>query len=286
MAIDRSYSRINRDVHERAFAAIQPSTMVERLRQYRQCLDELVQTRSSWRALYVDKFADRLSSARVLDLGSGDGIGTLIMASFGARVLAVDIAPSSGSLIREAAKRLDIADRIDTETCDILDLVLPTKSFDFVVGKGFLHHLTHDQEEYCLEQCARWLKTSGEARFSETAENNRLIDQLRWYIPLPGRPSCLDRAAFRAYKAINPSHPPRNNSSKHFRQVCSRFFEQVTVIPAGGVERFHRLLPPNSRLEISYRVLAGRIENVLPYRIHMSVARGQSLILRRPITSP
>lgn len=282
--VNRINSQINLDVHEKQYRNLVPEELAKDIREYSKYLNGLSNMNSGWRGLYHDSLQHRLQGKMVLELGSGNGVNALIMASYGAKVVAVDIAPSSACLINKTAKLLSLTTQLQTATCDILDLQLPSERFDFIVGKGFLHHLTHEQEEHCLKQCAMWLKGTGEARFFENAENNILIDYLRWYIPLPGRPSCLNKNAFNAYRQLNLSHPIRVNSSEHFVEIGKRYFEQVTIIPGGGLERFHRLLVPGSKTEKAFLQLAGKLEESLPHAIHLRIARGQTVILNRPLS--
>ena len=153
---------------------------------------------------------------------------------------------------------------------------------DLIVGIGFLHHLTHEQEAICMEKVARWLHSDGEVRFFENAENNFLLDRLRWYVPTPGRPSRFKRTAFEAYKKINPSHPPRDNNWRHYQRIAGAHFESVKIIPAGGFERFTRLFSTNSGMELKCKKIALRGESFMPTLLHRWIARGQTLILRCP----
>jgi hypothetical protein len=174
------------------------------------------------------------------------------------------------------------AANIETVTADVCSYEFAPSTFDLIVGMGFLHHLTHEQETICLEKVARWLHSRGEVRFFENAENNFLLDRLRWYIPTPGRPSRFRRKGFRAYKQINQSHPKRDNGWQHYLRIASTFFDTVEITPVGGFERFTRVFSPDSKMELESKKLALRAESFVPMLLHRWIARGQTLILREP----
>jgi SAM-dependent methyltransferase len=163
---------------------------------------------------------------------------------------------------------------------DFATIRMPLQSFDFVVGKAFLHHLTHEVEEVYLEKVSRVLRPEGEARFSEPAVNSRLLDELRWMIPVPGRPSSLNAGAFARYKQTDP-HPERDNSSYHYQAVASKFFSSVRIVPLGSVQRLERLLPKGT-VNDSFSRFAFKLERGLPSWMRLKLARAQLLVFREP----
>jgi len=205
------------------------------------------------------------------------------MAAFGAEVVALDLSDETPAIIEAAAQALGLADNISAVSGDFAATAFPAGSFDFVLGSGFLHHLTHEAEAASLRQTARLLKPSGEARFGEPAENGKLLDELRWLVPVRGRPSRLQVKAFRAYRARDP-HPVRDNSADHFRRAAAPYFNEVSIVPFGGLERFHRLFP-RGRSERAYRRFAHRVGSRLPGRVQEYIARSQVVILRGPRSS-
>lgn len=269
----RHYDRFLRDVR--------PHVLVEKVRNVEQFLRDATRTDTSWAALYCTGFADRLKGARVLEVGAGDGLNALVMAALGAEVTCVDISQETPPLVRIAAAELGLESKVHPMSGDFteMDLEVPMP-FDFVVGKAFLHHLTHEQEARCLRKAAQILRRGGEARFAEPAVNSPLLDACRWLVSVPGRPSRLDRAAFRAYKDADP-HPERDNSSAHHVRQGTRFFEHVEIVPVGGLERFERLLPKGAFRQ-RFRRGALRAERWLPYQLRLRLARTQTIVLSSP----
>src|SRR5262249_21657548 len=161
---------------------------------------------------------------RVLEIGCGDGINALIMGALGAEVIANDISSESERLVREASARLRLHN-VRAISGDFTKLDLPFRSFDFVVGKALLHHLTHECENEYLARIGQLLKYEGEARFFEPAINSKILDKIRWLVPVPGRPSILQKAAYARWKAEDP-HPERDNSSTYYLSNGRKYFKE------------------------------------------------------------
>ena len=268
--------------YEEEYRRLNLDRLIDKLGRWQEVLAELVATHITWHSLYRDAFGRQIAGARVLELGCGDGLNALMMARHGAQVTAVDISPHSERILREVEARLGPQNVVPV-TGDFTQLDFPLASFDFVVGKDFLHHITHDQETAYLAKIVQILKPAGEARFCEPAVNNVVLDTLRWIAPVPGRPSVLARRAFRAWKAQDP-HPVRDQSSRHYRASGARFFDEVEIIPFGSVERFHRLLPRG--INRPFRRRAHVLEEHLPHWFRSWAARSQLIVYRRPRVAP
>jgi 2-polyprenyl-3-methyl-5-hydroxy-6-metoxy-1,4-benzoquinol methylase len=273
----------NIEHYDTVYSQVTMNDIVKKVRNLESFLDDATKTDTSWHGFYQGDFANRLKGKKVLELGCGDGLNALIMAALGADVIANDISTESERLIHESATALQL-NNIQAVSGNFVDLPFEKHSFDFVVGKAFLHHLTHETESIYLNKVATLLKPNGEARFFEPATNNQTLDTLRWMIPVPGRPSILNRNAFANYKKQDP-HPERDNSSEHFVQVGRQFFVDIKIICIGSIERFCRLLP-QGQLNRSFRRWAHRIETKLPKWFRYQVARSQLIVYTQPrITS-
>jgi SAM-dependent methyltransferase len=271
----------NKRHYDRRLGGVVPHEVVAKVRDARRFLDDAVRTDTSWAALYCRDFAARLPGARILEVGAGDGLNALVMAALGAHVTCVDISDHMPALVRGVAAELGLGANVQPICGDFTRMAINVaRPFDFIVGKAVLHHLTHDEEARCLSQAADLLRPGGEARFAEPAVNSRWIDACRWLVGVPGRPSSLDRAAFRAYLEADP-HPVRDNSSVHYRRQGARFFEQVEIVPVGGLERFERILPRGAFLR-PYRRAALRAERWLPYNVQLTIARAQTIVMSSP----
>lgn len=270
----------NREYYDDLYSSLNVEDIVDKVKKFDTFLEDATKTDTSWHGLYLGELASRIAGKKVLELGCGSGLNALIMAALGAEVIAVDIAYESEKLIREAAGDLDL-DNIEAITGDFVDLQFKADHFDFIVGKAFLHHLTHDVEFSYISRAAALLKSDGEARFLEPAVNSDFLDALRWIMPAPGRPSKLAGEKFSIWKTNDP-HPERDNSSEHFVNIGKRFFNRVTVVPIGSIERFHRLIPQGD-MNRKFRRWSHGIETKLPMWLRIKAARSQVIRYQEPI---
>jgi hypothetical protein len=89
----------NKAHYDETYDCLTVDVIVQRFKETRTRWADVLATDTSWRGLYRRGFPTRLCGARVIELGSGDGVNALVMASFGATVTAVDIAePPAGTL--------------------------------------------------------------------------------------------------------------------------------------------------------------------------------------------
>ena len=166
-------------------------------------------------------------------------------------------------IIRECAERYGLQSKLDLRIGDFNRMRWEPASFDMVVGKAFLHHLTHEEEDGFLARFAELLKPDGIARFVGPCTNSGILTDLQFLIPVPGRPSKLNKQAFAAWKARDP-HPDRDNSSRHYEQAGRRHFSEVEIIPFGGLQRFHWLLPSGQINRRFRRAALSLEERVMP----------------------
>lgn len=264
--------------YNETYSHIALTMIVNKVNNYQSFLDDAIQTDTSWHGLYYGNFKNCLAGKKVLELGCGDGLNAFIMAKLGAEVFAIDISEQSKRIIETVNRDLRLS--VIALSGDFLDIKFDNQSFDFIVGKAFLHHLTHEQERNYLESSARLLKPTGEARFFEPAINNRFLDSLRWITPVPGRPSKLNKKEFEIWKENDP-HPERDNGTKHFIEIGNCYFNHVETVMIGSIERLCRIIPTGN-FNRKFRRWAHRIEPRLPNWFRYSAARSQLIIYRNP----
>ena len=272
---------MNREHYDGSYRAVDRNAIAKLFDNFDEFFEDAMQTDTSWHGMYDGGFAKRLSGKRVLELGCGNGINALAMAYFGAEVVAVDISDESARVVNETAQAIDaVGDRVTAIAGDFTQLPFKRHSFDCIVGKAFLHHLTHELESEYLARAAELLRSDGEARFFEPAVNSRTLDRLRWLLPISGRPSSLQRAAFQKWKETDP-HPDRDNSTKAYLETAANYFDDTQAYHLGSIERIHKLLPGGS-LNRRYRRWAHRVDAKLPNPIRLWLARSQLLVYRGP----
>ncbi len=268
----------NTEHYDQVYSKVNVDSIIKNVNNPEFFLAENATRETSWHGLYQDGFIEAIKGKNVLELGCGDGLNALLMAKLGANVVALDISEASKNIIEKANLTLRLP--VTALTGDFLNIDFNFQKFDVVVGKDFLHHLTYERERAYLQKIVTLLEPNGEARFTEPAVNSKLLDGIRWLIPVPGRPSKLNKTAFLDWKKHDP-HPERDNSSKHFREVGLIFFSSVDIHFLGSIERLHRILPPG-KLNTKFRRWSHRVEEHLPKWFRYYAARSQAIIYRNP----
>lgn len=279
--ISKNNKEKNRQHYNKMYANYSIRNILVWLKNLDAFLDGSIATETSWHALYYNNFRLYLEGKKVLEMGCGDCVNAAIMAGLGAEVYANDIAEASGKIIEKLNNAYDFKYPIKFVEGDFLENELEAANFDFVIGKAFLHHLTIPEEKKFLKETARLLKIDGEARFFEPAVNSRILDEIRWYVPVKGRPSKFDRKAFRTWKENDP-HPDRSFSSGHFEQAGKEFFKQVKIIPSGTLERFSRMMKSGESRN-RYRRWAFKTEKKMPGILNRKFSRSQLIIYKLPV---
>lgn len=271
----------NQEHYEKLYANYSIKNILYWINNLNTFLESATATEASWFAMYLHGFRNKIAGKKVLEMGCGNCINAAVMAALGAEVYANDIASSSGAIVRKLNKNYNFKHPIVFLEGNFLKNDLPSKSFDFVVGKAFLHHLTVPVERLFLKETSRLLKPNGEARFFEPAVNSRLLDEIRWHIPVGNRPSKFNREAFRKWKEQDP-HPDRSFSSNHWEQAGEEFFKEVQIVPVGTLERMGKLLKWGEKRN-KFKRWALRNELKLPSFINKTFTRSQLIIFRKPV---
>ncbi len=121
----------------------------------------------------------------VVDLGCGDGLNTVILASLGARVLSVDISRGSLELAARRATANKVDDRVTLLHSDATAIPIEASRVDALLCTGVLHQVDAIKT---ARQIRRVLKPGGIAVFDEALTG-----------PIP----------FRAIKSFIPQHEQR-----------------------------------------------------------------------------
>jgi 2-polyprenyl-3-methyl-5-hydroxy-6-metoxy-1,4-benzoquinol methylase len=77
--------------------------------------------------------------ARVLELGCGDGVNSVFMASRGCAVTAIDLSPTALEMAREKQREAGV--EVEFIAGDVFALEPGPEPYDFVFDRGLLHHL-------------------------------------------------------------------------------------------------------------------------------------------------
>ncbi len=271
----------NQEHYEKLYANFNIKNILYWINNLDAYLDSATATETSWFAMYHGDFRNKLKGKKVMEMGCGDCTNAAVMAALGAEVYANDIASASGEIIKKLNESFPFQFPIKFIGGDFLENQLPSYSFDYVIGKAFLHHLTIPVEKLFLIETARLLCPEGEARFFEPAVNSKVLDEIRWHIPVGRRPSKFNKGAFKIWKDNDP-HPDRSYSSRHWKLAGKEFFEEVQIIPVGTLERFNKLIR-NKSLNNRFRRWSLKNEKYLPQMINLTVTRSQLIIYRKPL---
>jgi 2-polyprenyl-3-methyl-5-hydroxy-6-metoxy-1,4-benzoquinol methylase len=269
----------NKEYYEALYTNYSISNILHWINNLDKFLDSATTTETSWFGLYQNNFREKIKGKKVLEMGCGDCTNSAVMAALGAEVYANDLASSSGEIVKKLNDKFPFLHPIVFVEGDFLDNDLTSQSFDFVVGKAFLHHLTIPIEKLFLKETARLLKCDGEARFFEPAVNSKVLDEVRWHIPIGGRPSKFNKTAFEKWKEEDP-HPDRSYSSKHWKNAGAEFFSEIEIIPIGTLERFSRIFRWGERRN-NFKRWALKNEQFLPDFLNKPFTRSQLIVYRR-----
>ena len=158
-----------RAFHDQAFAN-QVREPAERFWVVNQALD----------ARYQGLVSELGGGRRVLEYGCGEGSYAFVLAKGGAHVVGIDISDVAIEHARERAAREGVEENVEFRVMDAENLEFEADSFDFVCGRGILHHL---DLENAFGEITRVIRPDGRAVFSEPLGHNPLINLYRRLTP-------------------------------------------------------------------------------------------------------
>ena len=150
--------------------------------------DERYLRHESWIAPALDALGD-MRGKRVLDLGCGHGMASVVLARRGAIVTACDL---SLGYVREASRRAD-ANGVSVRhvVCDGERLPFADAAFERIWGNAILHHL---DLSVMARELHRVLAPGGAAVFCEPWGGNPWLNWARRRLPYPGKERTADEA--------------------------------------------------------------------------------------------
>jgi SAM-dependent methyltransferase len=148
--------------------------------------DEFYVTHESWIAPALGALGD-VRGTRVLDLGCGHGMASVVLARRGAFVTACDLSPG---YVREARTRAD-ANGVEIRllVCNAERLPFADASFERIWGNAILHHLDLSR---AAAEIHRVLTPGGIAVFCEPWAGNRWLNWARRGLSYPGKRRTAD----------------------------------------------------------------------------------------------
>jgi SAM-dependent methyltransferase len=146
---------------------------------------------------YVFHLLGNLQGRTVIDLGCGDGVNTVILASLGATVFSIDISRESLALTAERAAANRVDRRVTLLNSDAMAIPIEAGMVDAILCTGLLHQVDSIKT---ARQIRRVLRPGGVAVFDEAVagpapfarENEdslsiRKVDAICRAVGMPGR---------------------------------------------------------------------------------------------------
>ncbi len=142
-------------------------------------LNDPAQTIWERRRLYLRAWAalvtEPMDGVKVLDYGCGPGEWGVLLATEGAQVTLLDLAPAAIELGLRRARASGVASRVRGFAQDASDLsCFADGEFDLVFGSAALHHTL--KYRWALEELVRVIRPGGRMVLAETLGNNPLLN--------------------------------------------------------------------------------------------------------------
>ncbi len=158
-----------------------------------------------------------VNGLRVLDLGCGHGMASVVLARRGARVTACDL---SLGYVREAGVRARANGvQFGRVVCDGEALPFGDGSFDRVWANAVLHHLEIDRAGRELN---RILAPGGVAVFCEPWAGNRALNWARTMLPYPGKHRTIDETPLQSQNLTQ--------LRQHFPDMSATGYQLVSML--------------------------------------------------------
>ena len=136
----------NRAFYDKKYKGVNVNGLIKILNNLDAFLNDATATDISWVGMYVNNFKDTVKGKKIMELGCGNCANVAVLAALGAEVIANDISDYSGDVINALNSNYKFEHDITFVKGDFTSHDLSKQSFDMVIGKAFLHHLTLEHE--------------------------------------------------------------------------------------------------------------------------------------------
>ena len=157
-SISKQNTQKNKSHYDKRYADVSIDRILRIVTDVDAYLMKVTTVDTSWVCMYYNGFAEQIKGKKVLELGCGNCHNAAVMAALGAQVYANDISSKIGGIIHKLNEVVDFEHPITYVNGDFLKADFNVRDFDIVVGKAFVHHLTHEQELEFLKKIQSCLK--------------------------------------------------------------------------------------------------------------------------------
>lgn len=215
-----------------------------------------------------------LQGKRVLDVGCGDGINSVLLAKLGANVTGIDISPKAIDLAQKRAHINGVSGSTHFLCSPLEEAEIPPHSFDVIWGDAILHHLIQNLELVLARLCL-WAKPRAILLFSEPVNFNNTLRRLRFRLPVKTdatpdeRP--LEPAEFKIIKRFLPDLRLR------FFSLFGRLSRFVLIRSNYERSSLPRRAMVNALACVDYALLSlAVIQNMAGYAVFYGSARNEN----------
>lgn len=134
---------------------------------------------------YAFHLLENVAGRRILNVGCGEGLDAVILASLGAEVVALDISDAAVAVTNERAAANGVAERVRALVADATTLPVASGSIDAILAAAVMHHVDIPK---AAAELRRVLRPGGVAVFVEPLAGPYILQLLKRMVPLPKSP--------------------------------------------------------------------------------------------------
>lgn len=129
------------------------------------------------RRLFGMMDVENIDGKRILDVGCGRGVESVVCAKYGANVTGVDISEEAIRIARKVSEVNGVYDRCEFSVQNVQNMEFEDEKFDIVFCNAVLHHIM--KYEGIIKEMVRVLKSDGKMVFGDSLRRNPVYNFLR-----------------------------------------------------------------------------------------------------------
>jgi ubiquinone/menaquinone biosynthesis C-methylase UbiE len=129
------------------------------------------------RRLFEMMDVENIDGKRILDVGCGRGVESVVCAKYGASVAGVDISGEAIKIAKMVSDANNVSDRCDFSVQNVQNMEFKDRKFDIVLCNAVLHHIL--KYEGAIQEMVRVLKEDGKFVFGGSLRRNPVYNKMR-----------------------------------------------------------------------------------------------------------